>query len=330
MRSLNPGLAGLLSGRNQQWLIWTSVLSGLVYLGVSVFAGWQEVAHAFGRVGTAGIAIALLLSLVNYLLRFVRWQYFLRLLGCQIPNKESLVIYLAGFGLTIVPGKAGEVVRSLFLNNRGMSYQLSLAAFLAERLSDMMAVLILTSIGFWAFASARPVIVGLSVMMVLLLLVLRLQGCRARLRAWTMLLVPDRLHGGLAAIGGVLGHVHTCLRGRPLLIGLVLSVGAWAAEAYAFYLVLQWMEAPISLPAAMFIYAFSMLVGAISFLPGGLGGVEATMVGLLILIGLDQPLALAATVIIRLTTLWFAVALGMLALVAMLRIDAESGLSKVS
>jgi uncharacterized protein (TIRG00374 family) len=66
---------------------------------------------------------------------------------------------------------------------------------------------------------------------------------------------------------------------------------------------------------------FAMLVGAISFLPGGLGGVEATMVGLLILIGSTQPLALAATVIIRLTTLWFAVALGLLALVAMLRID---------
>jgi hypothetical protein len=54
------------------------------------------------------------------------------------------------------------------------------------------------------------------------------------------------------------------------------------------------------------------------------------MVGLLILIGWTQPLALAATVIIRLTTLWFAVALGLLALVAMLRIDAESRLSKVS
>ena len=318
---MNSKLSTFLSGRNQHWLVWTSVLSGLAYLGVSVSGGWQDVSHAFGLVGAGGVAIALVLSLVNYLLRFVRWQYFLRLLGCGIPSGESLVIYLAGFGLTIVPGKAGEAVRSLFLSTRGMSYRCSLGAFLAERLSDLLGVLILASIGFWAFDSARPVLVGLGLVVLTVLLVLRRPTWRARVGAWATRLVPSRFHAGLEAVAGVFGHVQTCLHGRHLLLGLALSIAAWAAEAYAFYLVLQWMEAPIGWQAAVFIYAFAMLVGAISFLPGGLGGVEATMVGLLILIGSTQPLALAATVIIRLTTLWFAVALGLLALVAMLRID---------
>jgi uncharacterized membrane protein YbhN (UPF0104 family) len=41
---------------------------------------------------------------------------------------------------------------------------------------------------------------------------------------------------------------------------------------------------------------------------------EATMVGLLILNNVAQPQAVAATVLIRLATLWFAVALGIFAL----------------
>jgi uncharacterized protein (TIRG00374 family) len=70
----------------------------------------------------------------------------------------------------------------------------------------------------------------------------------------------------------------------------------------------------MSLQVALFIYAFSMLVGALSFLPGGLGGTEATMVALLMLNNVAQPQAVAATVLIRLVTLWFAVALGVIAL----------------
>ena len=63
----------------------------------------------------------------------------------------------------------------------------------------------------------------------------------------------------------------------------------------------------------MSVYALAMLAGALSFLPGGLGGAEAVMVAALTLKGVDQPSAVAATIIIRLATLWFAVALGLLA-----------------
>jgi uncharacterized protein (TIRG00374 family) len=74
------------------------------------------------------------------------------------------------------------------------------------------------------------------------------------------------------------------------------------------------LDSELSLSVALFIYAFSMLVGALSFLPGGLGGAEATMVALLMLNHIAQPQAVAATILIRLATLWFAVVLGVIAL----------------
>jgi uncharacterized protein (TIRG00374 family) len=49
-------------------------------------------------------------------------------------------------------------------------------------------------------------------------------------------------------------------------------------------------------------------------MPGGLGGAEATMITLLLLHGMAMPEAVAATVFIRLATLWFAVFLGLIAL----------------
>jgi uncharacterized protein (TIRG00374 family) len=87
----------------------------------------------------------------------------------------------------------------------------------------------------------------------------------------------------------------------------------------AFHWILGWMGADISLTFAVFVYALAMLAGAISFMPGGLGGAEAVMVALLMWKGMASADAIAATVLIRLATLWFAVGIGALMLLRIRR-----------
>jgi uncharacterized protein (TIRG00374 family) len=106
------------------------------------------------------------------------------------------------------------------------------------------------------------------------------------------------------------------LRGRLLVPGLGLGVISWLAEAVGFYVILRELQIPMELPAAVGVYAVAMLAGAVSFVPGGLGGTEVVMASLLILGGAPPPAAVAATTITRLATLWFAVVLGILALMA--------------
>ena len=115
-----------------------------------------------------------------------------------------------------------------------------------------------------------------------------------------------------------------CQRADLLIFATLMSVVAWGAEAIAFYWVLDWLGAEITLSFAIFVYALSMLVGALSFLPGGLGSAEAVMISLLVLKGMSTPDAIAATVFIRLATLWFAVLIGLVALIKS-RHDESSG-----
>jgi uncharacterized protein (TIRG00374 family) len=93
-----------------------------------------------------------------------------------------------------------------------------------------------------------------------------------------------------------------------------LGLCAWGAEAGAFWVLLQAMQSPQSLVTAVSVYAFAMLAGAVSFMPGGLGGSEATMVLLLTVCQVPLPTAVSATLVIRVATLWFAVFLGIVAL----------------
>lgn len=309
----------ILSGWRFRALLLMVLLSAIGYLSFSLWGGWREVVAAIVRVGFIGTIITLTLSLVNYGLRFVRWQKFLALLGHQVPYRESLGIYIAGFGLTILPGKAGETIRSLFLKHHGVTYPESLAAFFSEHFSNLISMLLLVSIGLWVYPEAQVIVAILAGLILVVLVVLQQTRWLKMLGSFVQRRLPGRL-GELAAHSvEIVLHSGRCFRFPMLLLGIALGLVAWGAEGLAFYYIMQTLGSDMSLQVALFIYAFSMLVGAISFLPGGLGGTEATMVTLLILNNVAQPQAVAATVIIRLATLWFAVALGILSLVIMER-----------
>jgi uncharacterized protein (TIRG00374 family) len=289
-------------------------LAALGYLGFVVWAGWSEVLRAFSEVGIGGMAIALTLSLVNYGLRFARWQMYLQALDCNVPLNRSARIYFAGFALTTTPGKAGELLRGVFLRDHGLSYAQSAAAFVSERLSDLIAILLLAIAGLAAYPEGRLLAAGAAALVALVLVMLSWSGWR-RVVANRVAGASGRVTWMIRAGLSVLDEAVRCHRPRVLLAANLLSLVAWAAEAFGAYLVMRWLGFDAGLLFAFAAYSLAMLAGALSFLPGGLGGTEAVMVAIVIWGGMAQSQAVAATVVVRLATLWFAVVLGVLALV---------------
>ncbi|WP_122857474.1 lysylphosphatidylglycerol synthase transmembrane domain-containing protein [Pseudomonas viridiflava] len=298
-----------LSGWRYRAVVLSVIGSALGYLAFCLWGGWHEVAQAAARVGAMGIGLALLMSAVNYGLRFVRWQLYLRVLGHPLPWRPSLGAYLAGFALTTTPGKAGEALRGVLLKPLGVPYPKSFAAFVSERLSDLLAIAQLTLFGLSWYPPAQPMIAMGLVLVLLGLLVLS----QRRLLEWLRGMIPvtaTRLPTLFRHLFDVLLAARQCHRLDVLLGANLLSLIAWSAEALAFHWVLGWMGAEIPLTFAVFTYALAMLAGALSFMPGGLGGAEAVMIGLLMFKGMPAADAIAATILIRLATLWFAVAIG--------------------
>src|SRR5258708_22685195 len=61
-------------------------------------------------------AAALTLAFGNYLLRFLKWQYYLAVLEIRgIPAADSFLTFLSGFVLSITPAQVGEVFKSFVL-----------------------------------------------------------------------------------------------------------------------------------------------------------------------------------------------------------------------
>lgn len=292
----------------------TVLLSIVGYFLFTLWAGWDNVMHAIANVGAVGIVLALALSLMNFLLRFTRWQLFLRALGHRIPWLRSLRIFLSGFALTTTPGKTGEALKGVFLKDYGVPFRESFGAFLAERFSDLTAVTVLAMGGLWIHPGARPILFIVILLISLIIFAVQKDKWLKAAERFANRLLPERFAHTTQFFLETVIAFRNCFKSSVLSGGILLGVLAWTLEAVALFALLQLLGYEINLITAIFIYGFSLVIGGITLLPGGLGGAEMTMLQLLILQEVAAPAAVAITLVIRLTSLWFSVLLGMIML----------------
>ena len=303
-----------ISGQRFKILIVTILLSVLGYFLFTLWGGWENVVNSIKQVGIKGIAAALGLSLVNYGLRFLRWQYFLSVLGHRIPWKPSLRIYMSGFALTTTPGKTGEALRSVFLKDYGVPFRRSFGAFLAERLSDLLSVTLLASMGLLIYPEAWPILLIVLGMLAFIFFAVQKDSWLVWLERMAKKLLSEKYGHVIEFMLETIRSFRCCFSPAVLTTAICFGVVAWSAEALALYYILLLLGHDIGLLAAVFVYGFSLVIGGITLLPGGLGGAEVTMLQMLVMNGIPAALAVAATLVIRLTTLWFSVLLGFIAL----------------
>ncbi len=293
-----------------------SILIALIGYGAWVaFTDYEVVISAIKLVGFVGIAIIIVLSLINYGLRYVRWHIMIKKVsGSSIPHSKHVLYYLAGFALTTTPGKAGEAIRSVYLKKHDVPYTCSIAVLFVERLFDLLAMLIIAAAALIYFEHFQWLGYLLFILITCLIVFIQSTLIRNMLQHLLTRVVPDSKQHFINHLFNTLDHAKNLLRADIFFLALVLGVIAWGAEAIALsYIVyLLGIEAPHLVVAG--IYAAAMLVGAVSFLPGGLGSAEATMGLMLSLIGLSAGEAASATILSRVSTLWFAVLLGVIAM----------------
>jgi len=290
-------------------LFLVGLLSCLVFAALVGYGDFQEVGNLLVQFPLTYLLAALALALVNYSVRFLRWAFYLKTLGIDVPFAVSLLVFLSGLAMTITPGKVGELVKCYLLRERsGVPVTLSAPIVLMDRLTDLLSVILMGLIGV---ALLPPMISIASVVALaalgggLYFLTTRHTDRLIRLpviRKWTDQALEAR--DGMKVLS----------RPFPLLVALALGLVSWISEGVALWIVLKGLNADISIILSMPIYAGSVLAGAATTLPGGLLGTEGAMVVFLQQSGSARDVAATGTLLVRVATLWFAVAVGLSAL----------------
>jgi len=293
-----------------------------LYAALALFFGLDDIRRELAGYPTWQLGVLAGLSLVNYALRFWRWEVYLRALDSRIPLRESVGLYFSTYVMVITPGKVGEVFKAGILREKfGISLAKGLPIVLAERIYDFLAVLILAAAGvfFWPGPMAGLTTGLIAAAAVPLFLALfQSKAIRTRLlgrAARSELLARHRvgLDEAMDSMGRLLGV-------KQALFSVTLSTLAWMCECLGLWLVCQGLGVPVPLGQALFVYAAGTLVGSLSFLPGGLGGTEATIIWLLGTLAIPGATGAAVALLVRLFTLWLAVVIGLVFFLAFRRI----------
>lgn len=299
----------------RRWALIGIAAGALLYLGLSLWAGIPAVAGELSRFQLPLLVPIFALSLVNYVLRFAKWEYLLRRLGVKVDRRENARIFAAGLAMTITPGKAGELLKPYLVRQAvGAPLTRTVPALVAERGTDALAVLGLAALGvttYYTEGTTALVTVAAACGGGLLLLSSR-RASLGIIRVVGKLPVLSRLEDRLEQMYLA---TRTCLAPVPLALTLVLSAVAWGAEAVGYWLILKGFAVVHGdLSVATFLYSFSSIAGAPS--PGGLGVADvALQEGANHLIpGITHAQALGSALLCRLATLWLGVAIGAVAL----------------
>ncbi|KXK55471.1 MAG: hypothetical protein UZ05_CHB002000557 [Chlorobi bacterium OLB5] len=297
-------------------IIFSVVLGALVFLGLSIYANFNELLEAFALYNWLMFPVILLLSLCNYVVRFYRWEYYTSVLKIKIERKLSFLIFLSSFIMSVTPGKIGEVFKSYLLKEQnGTPVSKSAPIVFAERITDFLSLVLLSLTGALMFGYGTNLIVGFGIMFILTVILISNQklsyGILKYLEKFRFFSkFSHKMHTAYDSI-------YQMVKLKELIITVILSIFAWAFECFSFYLVINGFNIPgtphIDLLIATFIYGFATIAGAATMLPGGLGATDASITGLLVILAIPKSVSVASTLIIRAATLWFAVIVGIVA-----------------
>jgi uncharacterized protein (TIRG00374 family) len=299
-------------------LVVSLVLGAVVFLGLSAYADFSDVASSLGRFRWEYLPVVLALTSMNYVLRFFKWQFYLRTIGVSgLSRKDSALTYLSGLGMVVTPGKVGEWLKCYLLRElHGTPFSRTAPIVIAERLTDMLGLVILGSAGLLVFRESWPVFVivvaGCGALVVL---------ARNRPLAHWILHRLERL----PLVSRFAHHAEDFYDSSYVLVSplalismTLLSVVSWGFEVLGFYVVLLGLGLHADLDLllrASFIMPAATLASAVLLTPGGLGVAEGGITGLSErLLHMSKSQAAVGALIIRFGTLWFGVMVGLVAL----------------
>jgi glycosyltransferase 2 family protein len=248
----------------------------------------------------------LAMALLYYLLKALRWHYYLGVAGIRVPLARSMAAYLAGQWFTFTP--AGELMR-VYLLGAADRFALVAPTIVVQVVVDFASLALLATLLVAVYPALAPVVLPVTLPLLITLAMLATPPLRRFASTWRL---ARRLARGRAK--NVTGQLARLLAPWPVTAGLLMGVPTVAAGALTLHIsgvalgIAEWRLVPVS-----GVYAMTQLVGGISPLPQGLGVAEGSGTVLLGYLGIDPEQALAAMLLSRGAVLGFSVLLGLVA-----------------
>lgn len=285
------------------------------------------------------------LKLLNWVLRYMEWHYFLHIIevypvfrgqtqSANPPDQpatihvtDSFILWVASLPFALSPGKVAEILKAIILKSMNQTpVTRSGPIIIAERLVDGIAVVLLVGIsalvaGDYIFVAddvsaqyIRGILVGISIFMIMLIAVIQFR--KAAYTLTNLFTNFPFLKRYTDEIKTIYDSSYNLAKLRHILPTTFFGITAYFTDCIGFYIMLIGLGESPSLKLfgqATFILGFSVVISAISALPGGAGGREVTIGALLRnVVGMGSGATGAAVLMIGVFQVWFGTFVGII------------------
>jgi uncharacterized protein (TIRG00374 family) len=287
------------------------VIAGALYLAFTIYADFNNLSKVLSVFSWWLLPIILILSFLNYISRFLKWDYYLSILKVNISRLDSFSIFMSGLIMSITPGKMGELLKAYLVKQiSGTPISRTAPIIFAERITDFISLVIIGLVGAYVYDYGRGVVVGVGLFFLIVVVVI--SNKNIAIPIINQFEKIKFLRKYLINIHAAYESAYWLLKPLPLFFMTMLSFVSWSFECLGYHIILTNFDVNLSYLWASFSYAFATIVGAISMLPAGLGLTEGSLTYMLIQKSYSKEIAVASTFIIRAVTLWFAVLVGII------------------
>jgi uncharacterized protein (TIRG00374 family) len=244
-----------------------------------------------------------------------RYQLILKKIGIRLNFKNSILIYTAGLSMLITPGGMGEIIKSHILKQK-LDRSLSSTApiVIYEKWLEFLSIVILIGILlFWVdFIEAKIVfIIGIIFCVAVYLTFTNSKYIGILNKITNKIKFLKKLTVNInefqkTAIELIRPTFFVKMISITILTKIILIV--------TIFLIFRSFDVEFDIFQSGQIFLTSLMVGALSFIPGGLLITETGLLGLILKYGVEFSLASLLVLIIRFVSLWFITLIGFCAL----------------
>ena len=245
---------------------------------------------------------------------FIKWHFLLKNCEIDIPLTRSIRVFLSGLAFDITPGKLGALMKSQILKTSFNIPRTKTAPIvLVEKVYDLIGAILASIIGIIILGmDVYLIIIAILVLAMVFFFLYYIPASELFFKRVTKTKFFSKYVENISEFDKT---IQKSTNVKVATICILLAVTYWFIVSTAVYYTLIGFDINIlDYLKVLSIYATSILLGAISFIPGGIGITEGTLTGLLTLEGIEISTALILSVMIRVLTLWYLVCIGFIAL----------------
>lgn len=292
---------------NFNHIILISIFVVIVYVIIVLYGDTEKLYESFTHAKLHYILISIGLFSLGAFIRSFRWILMLRYMKIKIPLKQIIILYFTGYAFALTPGKLGEGVRSKYLkDDYNIPVEKSFPTVFSERYYDVIGVISIVFITT-GFVEQNPIVY-------FSLVLLAFFYFAARKKNTTKILSPlekiKKLSNLTQKLLIIMDTIEVLLKPKIFLKSSIITIISWGVEALAVYFVFLSFDIDLGVAKASSLYVITSFIGAASFLPGGVGGTEGSLLGLLLLNGFSYNEILGPVLLTRFLALWYMIIIG--------------------